>query len=173
MNPTPPPRPPGPFPTAPAPEPADDPSLDLDVRIRQVEQRLIAREEGLRRGLATWVAEWEARLAPRRLARRAGPWLLGGVGLWLLWRLVARRRPVHAPEAAAVTTPRRLARRAWPALLAGLPWERLAEMAWPLLPAPWRAGASPQRLARWLSVGLPLLGSALSALAGGAGRERR
>ena len=121
--------------------------LDLDARIEQLEQRLIARE--------AWV-----RSTARSLGQRAQhavtptPWLLPLVGgaavLWLGWRWWRRRTP--APQAvAALPVDAPLHR---PDGFAALPWAGLVALAWPLLPIAWRSRFSPPAVTAAVSTGL-------------------
>lgn len=141
---------------APPPEQSADPATpasghgahvgfaNLDERILAVEQRLIAREEGLRRRLHAVTQRIERATRPRRLAVPLLGAAAAGVALW--W--VARRlrpagghrhgdgRPAHS---AAFQ----------------VPWVRLLGLAWPMLPKSWRARVDPSTASLMMSVGLP------------------
>jgi hypothetical protein len=122
---------------------------DLDARILRVEQRLIAREENLRR-------RWDATRQRVRRSWKPGRLLLPlglGVGLSLgLLGWLRRGRPA-APGAAAAPTPPQQAAASGPG---GLPWLHLLGLAWPLTPVAWRQRVSPATLKLVLEVGLPL-----------------
>ncbi|MCE4553108.1 hypothetical protein [Pelomonas cellulosilytica] len=131
---------------------------DIDAQIVRVEQRLIAREENLRRGVGRFGHELRDAFRPRRWLK---PALAGAAGVALLWLLLRRR-----PAAASVAPVQAVARPALLALLAGLPWARLVDVIWPLLPERWRARMNPTTATQVLTVGLPVLGSLF-------GRQRR
>jgi len=148
-----------------ATEPSD---VDLDTRIQYVEQRLILREENLRRTARQFSDRVHDALRPARLL-----WPLAGLaavaaagfGLHALWR--GRREPARiavgpaGPGMAADGVP-------------AMPWVRLLGLAWPLLPQRWRARVSPATVSAVMSLGLPMLegllgrhrAAALQAMAG-------
>jgi len=135
--------------------PRTDPA-DIDVRIVQAEQRLVAREEHLRRGVTAFNRQLGAAWQPRRLLK---PALIAaaGVGLVLLLR---RRAPRHAAAPSAVASAASAATRpAVFALLSALPWTRVVGLAWPHVPERWRRGISLATVTDMVSLGLPLLGS--------------
>jgi len=101
--------------------------LDLDARIAEAEQRLVRREARLRR---RWTALGERVKEAARPQRMLAPAAGLAALLLTLWWL---RRP--APAAAA----QHRSRDDRP----GLPWLRLAGLAWPLLPERWRARVPP------------------------------
>jgi apolipoprotein D and lipocalin family protein len=121
------------------------PPGDIDARILQVEQRLIAREENLRRGATAFSAQLGDTLKPRRLLKPA--LITAGVAALLLWR------PARTAAATAAAAP---ARASAATGLRGVPWVRLLGLAWPLLPAHWRHRISPGAASAIVAVGLPL-----------------
>lgn len=129
------------LPLPPVTEPAA--GLDLDDRIALVEARLIARQERLRSGLQA---------VSRRVRRRWRPWRRtlpvrgGALALGILAGLWWFRRPMR--HAVAPTQA--------PAGDGGVPWVRLVALAWPLLPARWRAHVSPATASAVVGLGLPL-----------------
>lgn len=143
-----------PLPPLPASLSRPEAAGDIDARILRVEQRLIAREENVRRGMTAFGHQLGEALQPRRLIN---PALLVAAGVALLVMLRPKRITVTeaAPAAAAVARP------ALFALLAGLPWARLVDMAKPLLPARWRGKLSPAMVGGFVSLGLPLIESLL------------
>jgi apolipoprotein D and lipocalin family protein len=121
---------------------------DLDARILQVEQRLIAREENLRRGLSAFGQRLGEATRPRRWFK---PALMAGGALAALWLLRPRRSSAAAPAAAR----RRARRRA--SGMGGIPWVRLAGLAWPMLPQGWRRHINPVFASTLVTVVLPLV----------------
>jgi hypothetical protein len=128
---------------------------DLDARIQQAEQRLIAREEGLRRRAGALGKRVALAWQPSKLL--APLLVVGGVTtLGWLWS----RRP--APAAGFAPSPARPSP-AQPSAPAGGAdsgaghWVHWLPMLWPLLPPRWRESmpASLRLVARHL--GLPLL----------------
>ncbi len=134
-----------PLPLSPPPVEADA-GVDIDTRILLVEQRLIAREERLHRGLSDLVGEARRRLQPRRLIAPIGGALLAALALRALWRSPA---PAQRAAAAGHAAPDGSA--------AEVPWVRLLGLAWPLLPARWRDRVNPAVASSVLTLGLPLL----------------
>lgn len=139
---------------------------DIDARILRVEQRLIAREENLRRGIKGFGARVGDALQPRRLIKPALIAAGAMVALVLVSRLGAPQpRPRHrdadmptAGEAAvAVAKPAALL-----ALLASLPWGRVLGVVWPLLPQRMRERVHPETVGSALTVALPLIESVLA-----------
>lgn len=112
----------------PAMPPRADEDEDIDTRVMRAEQRLIAREQRLRQGVADLTGQLRHSLRPRRLLLPGGV-LLGAVTLVSL----LRRRPAAAH--AAPPPPR--------APLPHIPWPRLFDLAWPMLPQRWRDRVSP------------------------------
>lgn len=145
--------------TAPPPPPQASPlhpeepaAGDIDARILRVEQRLIAREEALRRRLGNLGTQLQHRLQPRRLL-----WPAAGVAAVLLSLLAWRRRPAAAHVRPAVS--------AGPGAHHGshpLPWAYLLTLAWPLVPERWRVRVSPAVATSLVTLGLPLLEHVLS-----------
>lgn len=123
---------------------------DLDARILQAEQRLIAREENLHRRWAAARQRVQRRWKPGRLLLP----LSISVGLGVLgWLRRGRRTAPAAPAASSTPNPPLQAAASGPG---GLPWLQLVGMVWPLLPATWRQRVSPATLNMLLNVGLPL-----------------
>jgi hypothetical protein len=125
---------------------------DLDGRIMQVEQRLIAREECLRLGIDAAALRVRVAARPWRRALPVIGLLLGASFLVGLWR---RRRP----QAPATALPDRRhhggaddARRG-----AGFRWAHLVATGWTLLPATWRSRISPAAASTLVATALPLL----------------
>jgi apolipoprotein D and lipocalin family protein len=146
-------NPPPPLPAS-LPRAEAPPPVDLDDRILEVEQRLIAREAQLRRGVAALGQQLHTALQPRRLVR---PAMVAALALGLLLGRPWRRRGAPAPAQPQPHGAAPVVRPALIALLAGLPWARLLGQAWPLLPARWRGRVSPATAASVLRMGLPLL----------------
>lgn len=119
-----------------------DPDDDIDARILHVEQRLIAREENLRRNATALGVQLKRRFSPRQLLVPVGGGLLAVAALVALWR-----RPAAVARGAQTQSPPR----------AGIPWVRLLGLAWPLLPARWRAHVSPAAASSLVTLGLPFV----------------
>ncbi|PTT86398.1 hypothetical protein DBR42_13700 [Pelomonas sp. HMWF004] len=124
---------------------------DIDARILLVEQRLIAREEALRRRLGSLGTQLQQRLQPRRLL-----WPAAGMAAVLLGLLAWRRRPAERVRP-AVGSRRRARHGSHPR-----PWVQLLTLAWPLVPERWRARVSPAVATSFVALGLPLLEHVLS-----------
>lgn len=118
---------------------------DLDARILQAEQRLIAREEKLRRRVNQLGSRVHEAWQPRRWV----PPLAGGAAalLALLW--FGRRRAAAAPAPARPASPSHGGMLAHGLSLLGL--------VWPLLPATWRARVPTSVVNVVMGVGLPLV----------------
>lgn len=123
--------------------------LDLDARIRRVEQRLVARDAVVRERSATFALRLRRAFTPMRLAASALGALLGVTGLWWMLR---GRKPWLAADGArpdprdAEPEPHH----------GGLPWLPLLSLGWPLLPASLRERTSPATLRLLVALGLPL-----------------
>lgn len=130
-----------PLPLGPPPVEADD-GVDIDARILLVEQRLIAREARLHRGVSALAGEARRCLQPRRLVAPVGGVLLAALALRALWRSPTGATAEAPPPAGGA---------------AGLPWLHLLGLAWPLLPARWRERVNPAVASSVLTLGLPLL----------------
>lgn len=134
------------------------PPADLDAQILCVEQRLIAREENLRRGVNAFGAQLGEALQPRRLFKPAliAAGVVAGAALLL-------RRPRRAARAHDEPPARPFAGGA-PAgsRLGGLPWVQLLGIAWPMLPARWRHRINPVTASTVITLGLPMLESLLA-----------
>ncbi|MGM9484045.1 lipocalin family protein [Roseateles sp. NT4] len=115
---------------------------DIDARILAVEQRLIAREDRLRRDVASLSGQLRDRLSPRQWLPPVGAGLLTVAALAALWR---RPAPPAPPTSGGAP------------LLARLPWMQLIGLAWPLLPERWRQRVSPATAGSFLTLGLPLV----------------
>lgn len=129
----------------------------LEHQIRQVELRLIAREQRLWRGVAEVRSRARDALSPRRLLRPleiAGGLALAGTAAW--WLLRRSGRPHHpAPQ-------RKVDRARWRSrvvaavgLLTAVPWAPVMHFFWPLLPTRLRKRSTPGGAAATLSVTLP------------------
>ena len=127
---------------------------DLDARIRQVELRLIAREEKLKTEVRRLVQRGRRALRPMNLMMAAAGAVGGAsVGFWAMRRLRKSRTAATSSSAGASQgTAAGVA-----ASRADLPWVPWLGLAWPMLPAAWRARVSPGMAAGLASVGLPLL----------------
>lgn len=126
--------------TAPPTTPATPPrraDVDLESLIERVEQRLVAREDRLRRGAADLAQDLRRSLRLQRLLLPACAVVLGMAAL-----LSLRRTPAVA--GAAAPPGRR-------------PWAQWLALALPLLPARWRDRLGPATTTHLLSLGLPLL----------------
>jgi apolipoprotein D and lipocalin family protein len=132
----------------PSPSLSDPPAGDLDARIRAAEGRLVAREQDLQRRASGLGQRVRAAMRPGRLLVPALGALAGGAALWWVLRPPRRVRPA-APAAPRATPPRHEG--------GELPWASLLGLAWPLLPAPWRARFSPTTATTLIGAGLPLL----------------
>ena len=138
------------------PQPHDPAPLagDLDARIRQVELRLIAREERLKTEVRRLVQRGRRALRPTNLMMAAaGAVVAASVGFWAMRRL---RKSQTAATGSSAGVSQRAAAGAT-ASRADLPWVPWLGLAWPMLPAAWRARVSPGMAAGLASVGLPLL----------------
>jgi len=124
----------------------------LDERIRRVEQRLIAREENLRRGVAHLGGDVRERLQPRKLLLPLASGLLATMAVLALWRRPAAR--VAAPTVSSGGAAGRV------------PWVQLIGFAWPLLPERWRSRVSPTVVNSVMTLGLPLAEALLGARRG-------
>jgi TRAP-type C4-dicarboxylate transport system permease small subunit len=142
MTPDTPPAPQPMRPSAPTALPVVD--LDLDTRIDQLEQRLVAREAWIR-------STADSLRQSTRLAVTPRPWALPLVGagmvVWLGWRWWHRRGPARP---ASVGVPATASGRHVPGR-ADLPWAGLMALAWPLVPASWRGRFSPAAAAAIVS----------------------
>jgi len=128
---------------------------DLDTQILHIEQRLILREENMRRKARQLSTRVNHALRPARML-----WPLAGMaaaaaagfGLYMLWR--GRRDP--PPPASGPPGPELAAESS------AISWVRLLPLAWPLLPQRWRARVSPTTASAAMSIGLPMLEGLLS-----------
>jgi len=128
---------------------------DLDTQILHIEQRLILREENMRRSARHLTTRVQHALRPARmlwpLAGTAAA-VAAGFGLYMLWR--GRSGP--APSASGPSAPQLAAESS------AMSWVRLIPLAWPLLPKGWRARVSPATASAVMSLGLPILEGLLS-----------
>lgn len=131
--------------------------LSLDERIRQAELRLIAREDNLRRRVDLLGHRLHEVTQPRRFI---APAIGAAVALLALWAMLRGRAQSPALRGAQSGQSRGTA----PAQGSSeMPWLHLLALAWPMLPAPWRARVSPTTAATLVSLGLPLAERLLSA----------
>lgn len=121
---------------------------DLDDRIRQAEERLIAREENLHRRVGQLLGRTKSAFSPQRLL---APVLGVGTALGMLWWTFRGGRARPRPPAAAG------GHAASPLARGEVPWVRLVGLAWPLLPLAWRSRVSPGVATAFVSLGLPLM----------------
>lgn len=118
----------------------------LDLRIAQAEQRLLARQQGIRARWGQLRQGTQQALRPQRLLMPLlGTGLAGIVAWWL------RRALAPSPAVGPAVRPR-----AETAARGGLSWSELLLVAWPLLPAAWRSRVSPATATSLLALGLPL-----------------
>lgn len=120
---------------------------DIDARILEVEYRLIAREEQLRRGVNALGSQLRDTLNPRRLLVPAAGAALGLAALVALWR-----RPHLAPAPIAPSAQGQPA-----GVPVEIPWVRLLGLAWPMLPERWRDRVSPATASTVVTLGLPVI----------------
>lgn len=129
--------------------------VDLDQQILVVEQRLIAREERLRRGMASLSSRVRRATEPSRFLWPVGAALFGALAL-RLWRgRGATARGTGAVQAAASGQHR--------GSNAEAPWISLIALAWPFVPARWRKRISPATASTLVAIGLPLAQGLLGA----------
>lgn len=142
MNPTPVPTPP----LAPDALRGSEPRTTLaglDESIRLIEQRLMLREENLRARFHAFGERLRQASSPKHLL---APVLGSVLAAVVLWRTLRRPKPAGSEP-----------------LLSGARqdggtlswWMGLLGLAWPMLPAIWRARVSPSAVSTLLSVGLP------------------
>jgi apolipoprotein D and lipocalin family protein len=135
---------------------AESRKAGLDDRILQAEQRLIAREENLRRRVGAIGTRLRETLQPKRLLAPVAGGVLALAGLW--W--VGRRRgdapesQASGPRAADAAQGSSSPGGAWSGRV---PWVQLLGFAFPLLPAAWRARVNPATVNTVMTVGLPLI----------------
>jgi hypothetical protein len=117
-------------PPNPLPHPEGPRGASIDDRILAVEQRLLAREQTL----AAQFNDLGRQLRSMARPRNPMPPLLGlGAAVGVLWWLLRHRSPARAA-------------------FAGLPWTPWVALAWPVLPAAWRARLLPAPAATVLSL---------------------
>ena len=139
--------------TLPRPE-----ATQLDDRILQVEQRLIAREERLRRNIADLSGRIRRAAEPKRVLLPLGGALLGVIAL-KLWRNRGGGARATSPVYTAASGQHR-------GSSAEAPWVSLLALAWPLVPARWRSRISPATASTLVAIGLPLAQGLLGARRG-------
>jgi apolipoprotein D and lipocalin family protein len=128
--------------------PVTDPAagLDLDARIALAEAHLTARQERLRTGVHAISQGVQGRWRPLRATL---PVLGGALALGILSGLWWWRRRPPRPAVSPPPVPSGDA--------GGVPWVRFVTLAWPLLPARWRAHVSPATASAVAGFGLPLV----------------
>ena len=137
-----------PLPPLPASLSHTEQGADIDTRILHVEQRLIAREENLRRGVGALTGQLRETLQPRRLIAPAAGALLGSAALLSLFRRPPA--PTAVPPGAAPA--------ARPSIFPmEIPWMRLLGLAWPMVPERWRERVSPAMASSFVTLGLPIV----------------
>lgn len=133
-----------PVPSRPDEATRSDDHRSLDTRIRDVERRLAARDAAVGERLSL-IGEQLRRDASS--PRRVVPGLLVA-GVVAAVVVLARRPARPAPRRPGMA-----------ARDAGWPWLRLLALAWPLMPAGWRARISPAAATAIATLGIPLLAS--------------
>ena len=130
--------------------PHPESSSGLGERIRQVEMRLIDREEALRRGVHQLGQGLQQALQPwRRGLPALGVTLAVSTLAGAIWGW-RRRRKLDGGSAADATAHDGAAGR-------GVPWVHLMTLGWPMLPAAWRARVSPATASTLVALGLPFV----------------
>ena len=123
---------------------------DPDAQIKQVEQRLVAREAWVRYTAESLVQRAQQAVTPKSWVL---PVLGGAAVLWLGWRWWHRHtRAAPASAALPVDAPSH-----HPDALAVMPLAGLVALGWPLLPATWRARFTPAAAKAAVSYGLLIL----------------
>jgi len=136
--------------------------LTLEDRIKQVELRLMAREERLWTGASAIRARVKQALQPRRvlkpLAMAGGLVLVAGSAWWVLRRRGrgSRVRVSHSLEQ-GFGSPWRARVVAAVGVMTVVPWAAVFNLLWPLLPMRFKKQATPGGTAATLSVALPWL----------------
>lgn len=129
--------------------PHPEASSGLGERIRQVEMRLIDREDALRRGVHQLGQGLQQTLQPwRRGLPALGVTLAVSTLAAAIWGW--RRRKLGGGSAADATARDGAAGR-------GVPWVHLMTLGWPMLPASWRARVSPATASTLVALGLPFV----------------
>jgi len=121
----------------------------LDQQILEVEQRLIARQERWRSGVAEIKGRVSRAAKPGRLLLPVGGALFGAIAL-RLWR----GRGAAATSTSAIQTAASGQHRGGNA---EAPWISLIALAWPLVPARYRSRISPATASTLVAIGLPVL----------------
>ena len=129
----------------------DDGEIDLDIRIRLAEERLMARQQNLRCQAGAIGERVQAAIKPWRQALPLAGAVLAGAGVWWLWR--GRRRGAARAPAPEQGQQQQSA----PAGHADFPWLHIITLGWPLLPERWRARVSPATVNTMMSLGVPLI----------------
>lgn len=130
---------------------------DLDSRIRQTEQRLVLREENLRRRLSLFGSRVKEFAQPKRLLVPALGVGLAGAALWWLWRgKTPAPRRVSSGSGNGNGNGNGNGETPAPARHGELPWVRMVAFIWPLLPEHWRSKVSPATASTVVALGLPL-----------------
>ena len=133
------------------PPPTEAGGGTLDERIAAAELRLMEREQRLRGGVDSMLQRLRSATEPRRLLWPAMVGVLSLVAVAWVWRRLGRGRRAGNLNSAEPARGR-----------AGSPprsdvlWVRAAALAWPLLPAHWRARVGPGTASLVVAVGLPL-----------------
>lgn len=123
----------------------------LDERIAAAELRLMEREQRLRSGIESLQQGLRRATEPRRLLWPALAGVLSLVAVAWAWRRSGRTRRAHREQLAEPTGDHRPSHRR-----STLTWARAVALAWPLLPAHWRARVGPGTVSLMAAVGLPL-----------------
>ena len=124
----------------------------LDERIAAAESRLMAREQRLRGGVESLQLRLRSATEPRRWLWPALAGVLSLVAVAWAWRRSGRGPggARHLNSAAPPGVPGAESTRS------DMTWVRAVALAWPLLPAHWRARVGPGTAALVAAVGLPL-----------------
>ncbi len=137
-----------------SPQRAEPDDADLDARIVLAEQRLMLREDGLRRRVDDLTQRAKSALQPRRLLGPALGSAAAGVGLAWLWR--GRTAAPRSRAGLSVQDGGGTAAAGGSARHGEVPWVRLVGFVWPLLPATWRSRVSPNTVNMVMALGLPM-----------------
>jgi hypothetical protein len=161
--------------------------VDLETRIAQAEERLLARDQRVRTSLVAVRQRAQRLWQPWRLVYAVGGGLVALGGVWWLWRrrrgsgdaLAGRADGVTAHRASKLdhflnlrSSPRDLSLPRSNGVPAALPWFGFVGILWPLLPRAWRRRVSPATVSAGLAL-VPLVIGVARALLTRRSRQRR